>query len=293
MMKNRPRPSSLFINLSLTACVTAISTLAAPERAFAQGGQAPAATSATTPGPAPAATPSPTPAPASTNSATATPAASANPAGGTAPANKPPELPPAVLEEAQRLYQFGQEAYNKKRYDVAFGSFNRVYQLTKSPDLLYNLAKVAIKLDQKEVAIGYYRQYLSSHPPDEATVQKEMDELTGGPPPPPPQALTAPAGEATIPRWVPWALIGGGTGLLGISLGLLVAGGISPADTAADQAQRRGMLASGGVLGGIGLAATVGGVVLKLREKSANKPAASASLHLLPMGTGLQLAGTF
>lgn len=279
MMKNRPRPVLLFINLSLTACVTAISTLAAPERACAQGekAQAPAATTATV----------------STNPATANPAASANPpAGGTAAANKPPELPPAVLEEAQRLYQFGQDAYTKKRYDVAFGSFNRVYQLTKSPDLLYNLAKVAIKLDQKEVAIGYYRQYLSSHPPDEATVQKEMDALTGGPPPPP-QALTAPAPEPAIPRWVPWALIGGGGGLLGISLGLLVAGGISPAETAADQTQRRGMLATGGVLGGIGLAAAAGGIYLKVREKSATKPATSASLHLLPMGTGVQLAGTF
>lgn len=291
MMKNRPRPVSLFINLSLAGCITAISTLAASDRAAAQGGKEPAAAPAT-------------PAVVSTNSAPAIPITSANsPAGGqAAEAKKPPDLPPAVLEEAQRLYQFGQEAYTKKRYDAAFGSFNRVYQLTKSPDLLYNLAKVAIKLDQREVAVGYYRQYLSSHPADEAAVQKEMDELTGGPPPPPPpQVLTAPAGEAAIPRWVPWALIGGGTGLLGISLGLLVAGGISPADTAADQAQRRGMLASGGVLGGIGLAATVGGVVLKLRDqnanknanKSANKPAASASLHLLPFGTGLQLAGTF
>lgn len=286
MMKNRPRPVSLFINLSITACVTAISTFAAPDPAAAQGGKEPV----------PAVTPA-APAPVSTNSATATTTTSANPpAAGAAAASKPPELPPAVLEEAQRLYQFGQDAYTKKRYDVAFGSFNRVYQLTRSPDLLYNLAKVAIKLDQREVAVGYYRQYLSTHPADEATVQKEMDELTGGPPPPPaqPQALTAPPpSEAAIPRWVPWALIGGGGGLLGISLGLLVAGGISPADTAADQTQRRGMLASGGVLGGIGLAATVGGVVLKLREKNANKPAASASLSLAPLGTGLQLAGTF
>lgn len=282
MMKNRPRPVSLFINLSITSCVTAVSILAAPDPAAAQGGKEPAQ----------AAVPK-----VSAKSATENQTASANPpAAGSPEANKPPELPPAVLEEAQRLYQFGQEAFTKKRYDVAFGSFNRVYQLTKSPDLLYNLAKVAIKLDQKEVAVGYYRQYLSSHPADEAAVQKEMDELTGGPPPPPPQpqALTAPpATEPAIPRWVPWALIGGGGGLLGISLGLLVAGGISPAETAADQTQRRGMLATGGVLGGIGLAAAAGGIYLKVREKNASRPAASASLHLLPFGTGLQLAGSF
>jgi tetratricopeptide (TPR) repeat protein len=203
-----------------------------------------------------------------------------------------------VLEEAQRLYQFGQDAYTKGRYDVAFGSFNRVYQLTRSPDLLYNLAKVALKLDQKEVAIGYYRQYLSSHPADEAEVQKEMDALGGGPAPAPAPAAPPPPqpsdSDGKMPRWVPWAMIGGGTGLLGISLGLLLAGGISPAETAADQAQRRAMLAAGGVLGGIGLAATVGGVVLKVREKNARPVAAARTMMALaPWGAGMQLVGSY
>lgn len=231
---------------------------------------------------APAAAPPPSEAQSSTTATTAT--------------NPKPPLPAGVMEEAQRLYRFGQDAYTRGRYDVAFGSFNRVYQLTKSPDLLYNLAKVALKLEQKEVAVGYYRQYLSSHPADEATVQKEMDALTGGPAPAQaPAGVVAPiaAAEPTVPRWVPWSLIGGGAGLLGISLGLLLAGGISPAESAADQTQRRSMLAAGGVLGGIGLAATVGGVVLKLREKSAARSAPTASLSLAPWGAGLQLAGTY
>jgi hypothetical protein len=88
-------------------------------------------------------------------------------------------------------------------------------------------------------------------------------------------------------------MIGGGAGLLGISIGLLVAGGITPADTAADQAQRRAMLASGGVLGGIGLASTIGGAVLRLRMgKSTNQPK-TAQMFLSPAGLGFQLVGTY
>lgn len=280
MIKNCTARIALSVGLAGSLFLAALAT-----EARAQGGTA-----------APAATP----APAATAAPTATPAAGSPqpaPGGTAATAPKAPALPAGVLEEGQRLYQFGQDAYSKGRYDVAFGSFNRVYQLTKSPDLLYNLAKVALKLDQKEVAIGYYRQYLSSHPPDEAEVQKEMDALTGGPAPAPAPvaAPSAPSdSETKVPRWVPWAMIGGGAGLLGISLGLLVAGGISPAETAADQTQRRAMLAAGGVLGGIGLAATVGGVVLKVRDKSA-KPATAARtlMALAPWGAGLQLVGTY
>ena len=271
----------LSVGLAGSLCLTALAT-----EVRAQGGTA-----------APAATPAPAATAAAPAAAPGTGATQPAAGGTAATAPKPPPLPAGVLEEAQRLYQFGQDAYGKGRYDVAFGSFNRVYQLTKSPDLLYNLAKVALKLDQKEVAIGYYRQYLSSHPPDEAEVQKEMDALTGGAAPAPAPVAPTPApsdGETKVPRWVPWAMIGGGAGLLGISLGLLLAGGISPVETAADQTQRRAMLAAGGVLGGIGLAATVGGVVLKVREKSA-RPATAARtmMALAPWGAGLQLVGTY
>ena len=202
-------------------------------------------------------------------------------------------LPPAVLEEAQRIYQMGQDAYSKGRYDSAFTSFHHAYQMTKAPDLLYNLAKVSTKLGQKEVAVGYYRQYLAGHPADEVTVQKELDDLQGPVVATPiPATPSDPVAEPQIPRWVPWAMIGGGAGLLGISIGLLVAGGITPADTSADQAQRRAMLASGGVLGGIGLAATVGGVVLRLRDKRSTAPK-TAQIFLAPSGLGLQLVGTY
>lgn len=225
----------------------------------------------------------------------------AAPAAASKPAESPSALPPAVLEEAARIYQMGQDAYGKGRYESAFTSFHHAYQMTKAPDLLYNLAKVSVKLGQREVAVGYYRQYLAGHPADEATVQKELDELLLASPlgsvttqtPAPAPVPSGPASDLDIPRWVPWAMIGGGAGLLGISIGLLVAGGITPADTAADQAQRRAMLASGGVLGGIGLASTIGGAVLRLRMgKSTNQPK-TAQMFLSPAGLGFQLVGTY
>ena len=88
-------------------------------------------------------------------------------------------------------------------------------------------------------------------------------------------------------------MIGGGAGFLGVSIGLLVAGGISPADTAADQSQRRAMLASGGVLGGIGLAATIAWAVLKLRMGKPAEAPKTARVFLAPAGLGLQLVGSY
>jgi len=260
-------------SLRTFALGTFLTCLSISETVLAQGDQAVPAS------PQPSATPTTMPSNAAPSNA--------------APSNAAASLPPAVLEEAQRIYQMGQDAYSKGRYDSAFTSFHHAYQMTKAPDLLYNLAKVSTKLGQKEVAVGYYRQYLAGHPADEVTVQKELDDLQG------PVVATAvsatasdPAAEPQIPRWVPWAMIGGGAGLLGISIGLLVAGGITPVDSSADQAQRRAMLASGGVLGGIGLAATVGGVVLRLRDKRSTAPK-TAQLFLAPSGLGLQLAGTY
>ncbi len=274
-------PTHSFRTLSLGIWLAGVSISTA---ASAQGGQAAKASL-----PASPATPAATAPP-----ATAPPAAPTSDAAAAAAAHGAAPLPPAVLEEAQRIYQMGQDAYSKGRYDSAFTSFHHAYQMTKAPDLLYNLAKVSTKLGQKEVAVGYYRQYLAGHPSDEVAVQKELDDLLG-PAALVPAAAPPPAdssSEPQIPRWVPWAMIGGGAGLLGISLGLLVAGGITPADTSADQAQRRAMLASGGVLGGIGLAATVGGVVLRLRDKKTPVPN-TAQVFLAPSGLGLQLVGTY
>ena len=229
------------------------------------------------------------------NPAAGTPTQGTSTQGTSVEAAKPlSDVPPAVLEEAAQIYKLGQEAYEKGRYESAFTSFHQAYQMTKSPDLLYNLAKVAVKLNQTEVAIGYYRQYLAKHPADEATVQKELDALLVSSPISAPIARPVESdSEPNIPRWVPWTMIGGGVGFLGISLGLLVAGGISPADTPADQTQRRGLLASGGVLCGIGVAATVGGVVLKMRQKKQNVPPSTARLFLSPNGLGLQLVGNY
>jgi hypothetical protein len=76
----------------------------------------------------------------------------AAPAAASKPAESPSALPPAVLEEAARIYQMGQDAYGKGRYESAFTSFHHAYQMTKAPDLLYNLAKVSVQLGQREVA---------------------------------------------------------------------------------------------------------------------------------------------
>ena len=233
----------------------------------------------------------------------------------TAPAVSTPPRPamtPEVQAEAARQYELGQKAFQTGQYEIAQAAFSRSYTLSKEPDLLYNMAKVALRLNQRQVALGYYREYISHHPKDEVKIQKEIERLTEviesergdgayntASPAAPAVPATTPNVEPdplNIPRWVPWALIGGGIVLVGTSLGLLVAGGVTPAETSADQAQRRSMLAVGGVLGGIGLGAGIGGILLRVRERNLHKAAAvapAAQVLLLPMGTGLQLVGSF
>lgn len=66
--------------------------------------------------------------------------------------------------EARALFQAGSMAYAAGRYEDALESFERAYQLSPRPDLLYNLGQACDRLRMDETALGYFRSYLAEAP---------------------------------------------------------------------------------------------------------------------------------
>jgi tetratricopeptide (TPR) repeat protein len=85
---------------------------------------------------------------------------------------RPPPHPPqnrpspssAEDREARALFEAGVEAYNAARYDRALDYFRRAHELSRRPQLLYNLGLAADRLGSAAVAIEAYERYLRELP---------------------------------------------------------------------------------------------------------------------------------
>lgn len=189
------------------------------------------------------------------------------------------------MEAAQRHFAAGEKAYSEGRYDAALNDFTTSYELSKEPDLLYNLHQVALKLGQKEMAVGYLREYMQKRPAEATKIQGEIDAIQNPAPKPAPAAIDTRPTEAA-PSRAPAILlmifgsasVATGAALLGASL---TSGGAS------SDPQHRSMLGAGSFLLATGALETAGGLALYLR----NRP--KAPLVFRPAGAGLQLAGQF
>lgn len=195
-------------------------------------------------------------------------------------------LSPEKLALAQRHYQRGEQAFRERKYDVSLDEFTTAYEISKEPDLLYNLHKVAIKLGQKEMALSYLREYRSHRPPaEQPAIDKEMAEVAAAdlkpesvaevepPAPPPPPPAPPPAPEPTElsrpPRTAGLTLLSVGGAFVASGAVLLGIGASASADSAAASTQQRGMLVTGGFLVGTGAMALVGGLVITLKSRGA------------------------
>ncbi len=208
----------------------------------------------------------------------------------------PPVLPvlkPEDLAIATHHFEQGEKAFNEGRYEEALNEFTTSYEISKQPDLLYNLSKVAIKLSQKDMAIGYLQELVRLRPSEQAQIDKEIAELNAPPPPPkpePPVALVVPV--PTESRWLAkrragLALIGTGAIFLATGGALLSAMVAVPQDSGASATQHTSMLTTGAFLAATGAVALLGGIVITVKRKSDSRVA------LLPTGTGLILLGQF
>jgi len=88
----------------------------------------------------------------------------------------------AQPSEAERLYQEGQEAYDEERYDAALAMWQRSYELSQRPALLFNVAQAYRLRDEAgdcARAVESYRRFLqlARDSPRRATAEGWVREL--------------------------------------------------------------------------------------------------------------------
>jgi tetratricopeptide (TPR) repeat protein len=74
------------------------------------------------------------------------------------------QSPEARIAAAKEAFAAGTEAYTNGEFESALASFRRAYELTGSPDLLYNIATVADRMRHDEDALEAYEGYLEARP---------------------------------------------------------------------------------------------------------------------------------
>lgn len=66
--------------------------------------------------------------------------------------------------EARFLFEAGRTAYDAGRYREALGHFQRAYELSQRPQLLYNVGQAADRLREDQLALDAFERYLSALP---------------------------------------------------------------------------------------------------------------------------------
>ncbi|MGB3051814.1 MAG: hypothetical protein WBB42_12495 [Polyangiales bacterium] len=68
------------------------------------------------------------------------------------------------IAEAKEAFAVGTRAYADGEFETALASFQRAYELTGSPDLLYNIAAVSDRMRRDADALQAYEGYLEARP---------------------------------------------------------------------------------------------------------------------------------
>lgn len=92
--------------------------------------------------------------------------------------------PPAqdeLTEEARTFFLRGVAMFRRRQYEAAMHAFIAAHRYAPLPEVLYNMAVTAERLDQKRDAADYYREYLRLRPdaPDRGHVERQMATLRG------------------------------------------------------------------------------------------------------------------
>jgi tetratricopeptide (TPR) repeat protein len=70
----------------------------------------------------------------------------------------------ARIVAAKKAFAAGTRAYTNGEFETALAKFERAYELTGSPDLLYNIATVSDRMRRDEDALEAYEGYLEARP---------------------------------------------------------------------------------------------------------------------------------
>ncbi|MFK7984655.1 MAG: tol-pal system YbgF family protein [Sandaracinaceae bacterium] len=219
------------------------------------------------------------------------------------------------MDEGRVAFQAGRRAFETGRYAQALEDFERAYELTGHPDMLYNIGHTAERLRQDERALSAFEGYLDANPespargPIEArmailrrAIENEQDEplptREGEAAPLPVQefvVIQAPAPSEPSP--VGWVLTGVGAAVALTGVGFLVgaevrAGEVRGADDGAlwptleqAYADANNFAIAGGVLAGVGAATAALGLVLALTAEGDQEVAVGPG--------GVQVRGRF
>jgi tetratricopeptide (TPR) repeat protein len=100
-----------------------------------------------------------------------------------------------VPADAERLYTEGQQAYDAKNYDAALAAWERSYELSKLPALVFNIAQAHRLRGNCAKAVASYRKFIELEPESSERADAEgfIKDLEPcpvvTPPPPPPKKL--------------------------------------------------------------------------------------------------------
>jgi tetratricopeptide (TPR) repeat protein len=215
-------------------------------------------------------------------------------------------------DEARSLYDAGREAFEAGRYDRALEHFQRAYELSGRPQLLYNIGQAADRLRHDAEALDAFDRYLASPEADESLrpqIEGRLAVLRA--------AVAEHAPRETTPVVDPPPPAPAHADDSGLGIGLLVAGGVlaaggvamlaiaatenatvqdaAPASAWADVAGHldtaNALAISGGVSLGLGV---VGCVVGSIVLASGGGEASGSTSATLSIGFGsLTARGTF
>ncbi len=86
-----------------------------------------------------------------------------------------------LTAEARTFFLRGVAMFRRRQFEAAMQAFIAAQRFAPLPEVLYNMAVTAERLDQKRDAADYYREYLRLRPdaPDRGDVERRMATLRG------------------------------------------------------------------------------------------------------------------
>lgn len=217
--------------------------------------------------------------------------------------------------EARALFDAGEVAYANGQLDRALGHFQRAYELSRRPLLLYNIASVLDRLRRDQEALEAYERFLELQPDSDraafveqriAQLQNQLAESEAAAPTQPesadPPVLSGGEDDASGPPAEGLALLVTGSALLLGAAGTLVwtvvandrvtecgqLGCLNPSDFVTERDVALGLTIGLGVLGLTGI--VLGSLLVAAGR---DEDPQELSVRCLPTFGGLSCAGRF
>lgn len=225
------------------------------------------------------------------------------------PASNPSAAPSDDERVARELFEQGREAYTEGRFEDARELFERSYERSGRPELLYNIAQAAERTRDDEHALETYRAFLEALPdaPERDFVEarivflseRQRDRAAAASAQPSPGLDLGPAPVALLAGG--GAVAVGGAALLAVALrGRNQVEGASEGSSYARVRRRgeraRGLGYAGQVALGLGVAAAVTGAVLFALDGDGDGAVTAPASARVTVGVGLghvSVSGSF